>query len=111
MMLIGGSLYLDYQKKETIHWKAMSIFIMIKNVLFPGITLLFIWLFSPPESLAILLFLQSAVPPVTTIPVLTARAGGHGSLTNQFFIGSFAASLVSIPVGMMLITMHYSDRF
>ena len=111
MIHIGGSMYIDFKRRGSFHWKATAMFVAAKNFIFPGLTLFFIGLFRPPESIAVLLYLQSAVPPVTAVPVLTARAGGNASLTNQFMLGSFAASIVSIPAGMLIIKGLYPGLF
>jgi hypothetical protein len=42
------------------------------------------------------------VPPITTIPILTNKAGGNTSLTNQFLISSFLVSIISIPLAMLI---------
>jgi predicted permease len=111
MLVIGGSIYLDFKQREKVHWKAAALFVACKNLVIPAVTLLFIWLVKPPSSIALLLFLQSAVPPVTAVPVLTAKAGGNASVTNQFMIGSFAVSVVSIPAGMLVINLLYPGLF
>jgi malate permease and related proteins len=111
MLLIGGAMYVDFRKKGKIRWKIAVFFIVVKNAALPAVTLCSIWFTHPSQSIAILLFLQSAAPPVTAIPVLTERVGGDAGLTNQFLLGSFAASVVSIPAGMLVLQRLYPGIF
>jgi hypothetical protein len=41
--------------------------------------------------------MQSAVPPVTAVPLLVERAGGNHTIVNQFILVSFLCSLITIP--------------
>jgi len=111
MLLIGGSIYLDFQNRGKIQVRAAALFVLLKNFAWPGLTLAGIWLFQPPQAIAVLVFLQSAVPPVTAIPVLTARAGGNVSLANQLLIGSFLASVITIPLGLWGLQRLYPGLF
>jgi predicted permease len=47
-------------------------------------------------------FIQSAMPPITAIPVVVERVGGDGNIANQFLVSSSLFSLLSIPFVMYL---------
>ena len=72
-------------------------FVVIKNVLFPLLTLPLLMLRWIPAETAFLMALISAVPPVTALPILAQRAGADQRLINQFLVGSFIASVVTLP--------------
>jgi predicted permease len=107
MLIIGGNIYLDFQRKGEVYWMEIFKFVLIKNWVFPLIFLGIVVVVHPPFHVALLLMLQSAVPPVTSVPIFTERAGGNFSIVNQFLVGSFVVSLVSIPVMLTLFTMLY----
>jgi predicted permease len=48
------------------------------------------------------MILQSAVPPITAVPLFVERFGGNRSLVNQFMFTSFIFSLVTIPCSIYL---------
>ncbi|MBC8489968.1 MAG: AEC family transporter [Bacteroidetes bacterium] len=102
LLLIGGNVYVDFKKKVEIQFNSILIFITIKNFLFPLIILLLLIIIKPPFSVAFLIFLLSAVPPVTAVPILINKAGGNVSITNQFLISSFLVSIISIPFVMLI---------
>ena len=81
---------------------------LIKNMVFPLIFLGVLLVLRPSYPIALLLLLQSAVPPVTAISIFTQRAGGNQSIVNQFLIASFVCSLVSIPLMVTLFSLFFS---
>jgi predicted permease len=107
MLVIGGSLSLDFQHKGTIYKTEIVKFILIKNLVFPIFMLGFLLVMRPPHSIALLLLLQSAVPPVTALPIFTKRVGGNESIVNQFLVSSFVTSLISIPLMMSIFTQFF----
>ncbi len=107
MLVIGGSLSLDFQRKGKIYSGEIAKFVLIKNLLFPLIFLGVLLIIRPSYQIALLLILQSAVPPVTALPIFTKRVGGNESIVNQFLLASFIGSLVSIPLVISLFTMFF----
>jgi malate permease and related proteins len=107
MLVIGGSLSLDFQRKGKIYSGEIVKFVLIKNLLFPLIFLGVLLIIRPSYQIALLLILQSAVPPVTALPIFTKRVGGNESIVNQFLLASFIGSLVSIPLIISLFTMFF----
>jgi len=97
MLILGGSMYVDFMDKGRFYPWEVGKFVLVKNLLFPLITLGLIAVVRPPDNIAFLMVLQAVVPPVTAVPILTERAGGNRHLVNQFMFSSFAVSLVSIP--------------
>jgi malate permease and related proteins len=107
MLVIGGSLSLDFQRKGKIYSKEIVKFVLIKNLLFPFIMLGVLLVIRPSYQIGLLLLLQSAVPPVTALPIFTKRVGGNESIVNQFLVASFIGSLVSIPLVISLFTQFF----
>ena len=97
MIILGGSLYLDFRQKGKIYYKEIIKFLVMKNIVFPGIFVVLLAFLKLPYSISLLFFLQSAVPPVTATPILTERAGGNKTISNQFVLSSFIFSVVSVP--------------
>ncbi len=107
MIVIGGSLYVDFQKKGKIFHKETALFVIAKNLIFPALTLLLLNAVNPPASVATLLFILSASPPLTAVTILAEKSGGNYSLVNQCILGSFAASIVTIPLMMLLFQKYF----
>jgi len=107
MLVIGGSLSIDFQRKGKIYSSEIVKFVVIKNLLFPVIMLGVLLVIRPSYQIGLLLMLQSAVPPVTALPIFTKRVGGNESIVNQFLVGSFIGSLVSIPLVISLFSLFF----
>jgi predicted permease len=58
----------------------------------------------------ILMILQSAVPPITAVPIFVERFGGNRNLINQFMFTSFILSLVTIPCAVYLFGYFFPLR-
>jgi malate permease and related proteins len=102
MLTIGGNVYIDYTRSGRFAIGANLRFVLTKNLVFPLITLGLLLLIKPPLPVATLIILQSAVPPLSAVPVLTERANGNTSIANQFLISSFVFSIATIPVILWL---------
>ena len=107
MIILGGSLYLDFKQKGTIYYKEIIKFLVIKNIVFPLALIGILLLWRPTYSLALLFFLQAAVPPVTATPILTARMGGNKAISTQFVLSSFIFSIVTVPATFILFTQFF----
>ena len=97
MIILGGSLYLDFKQRGRFYVAEMVKFLAVKNIIFPLAFLALLVFLKPSYSIALLFILQSAVPPITGTPIVTERAGGNKSISNQFVFSSFIFSVVSIP--------------
>jgi predicted permease len=106
MIILGGSLYLDFKQRGKIYYKEIAKFVVIKNIIFPLAFVGLIILIKPSYNIALLFLLQSAVPPVTSTPILTERSGGNKTISNQFVFSSSVFSVVSIPLVFWLFD-HY----
>jgi predicted permease len=101
MLILGGNIYNDFmykkdEKEESYIWEILK-FVLFKNILFPLVFLgLLIWL-RPDYTIAFIIILQAAVPPITAIPILTERCGGNRKIASQFVVASFLAAILSIP--------------
>lgn len=97
MLILGGNMFVDFREKGKLFPREIVKFVLAKNILFPLAALAAVVAVRPPDHVALLIMLQSAVPPVTAVPILTDRAGGNRHLVNQFMFSSFVLSLISIP--------------
>lgn len=102
LLLLGGNLYIDFKEKGTLYPLECMKFVLVKNFLFPLVALAALLAIRPDYNIALLIIIQSAVPPVTAVPILTERSGGNRQIVNQFMFTSFLISLVSIPIIMGL---------
>jgi len=107
MIILGGSLYLDFQQKGHIYIGEIIKFVLIKNFAFPLVFLGLLLLIRPDYNLALMIILQSAVPPITAIPVATEREGGNRAITSQFILASFVISIISIPMVFNLFSRFF----
>ena len=98
MLILGGSLYVDFQSKGPIYIKEVMKFTLVKNVIFPLAFIGMLVLVRPAYPAALIIFLESAVPPITGIPIQARRHGANSSITNQFILASFVFSVFSIPL-------------
>jgi predicted permease len=107
MLVIGGNISLTFQRKGKIFSGEIVKFVITKNVVFPLIFLGIVLVIRPSYHIALLLILQSAVPPVTAITIFTKRVGGNESIVNQFLLASFICSLITIPVMISFFTAFF----
>ncbi|MBF0258718.1 MAG: AEC family transporter [Desulfamplus sp.] len=98
MIILGGNIFVDFQRKGRFETLEIIKFIAVKNFLFPLVFLSVLIIINPPYPMALIIFLQSAVPPITAIPIVTERMGGNSTITNQFIVSSYLALLISVPL-------------
>ncbi|URA10056.1 AEC family transporter [Thermospira aquatica] len=102
LFVIGGNVYLDREKGLVLPVGILLRFVLIKNVLFPLVHLGFVSVLPIPPMLKFLVFLQSALPPVTALPVLVERYGGKREVVQAFFLWSVIGMIASLPVALWL---------
>ncbi|MFC1861023.1 AEC family transporter [Chloroflexota bacterium] len=107
MIILGGSLYMDFQHKGRIYYAEIVKFIITKNIIFPLVFLGLLILIRPDYNIALILLLQSAVPPITGVPIATERNGGNRTITNQFVLASFVFAIVSVPAVFILFSRFF----
>jgi len=107
MLILGGSLYVDFQSKGPIYIKEVVKFILVKNIIFPLVCITILAYTRPAYPVALIMFLESAVPPITGVPIQTRRHGGNSSITNQFILASFVFSVLSIPLMFNLFSRYF----
>ena len=108
MIVLGGNIFLDIRASGDIHYGEALKFIIVKNIIFPVIALGVLLLLRPPYEIALIIMLESAVPPVTAIPIITEREGGNRNIVNQYMVASFLFSLASLPVMITLFSRFFS---
>jgi len=111
MLILGGNIFNDFMykadnNKKWYIWEVVK-FVVIKNIVFPLIFLaLLLWL-RPDPTIALIVILQAAVPPITAIPILVERCGGNRKIASQFVVASFIFSIVSIPAFIYLFNRFF----
>jgi len=115
MLILGGNIYNDFMYKADSgkRWYIPEVvkFVVIKNVVFPLIFLaLLLWL-RPNSTIALIVMLQAAVPPITAIPIFVERCGGNRQIASQFIFASFVLSIVSIPALLYLFSRFFPIPF
>jgi len=109
MIILGGNIFIDMQKSAgTLNLRETGKFVLIKNIIFPLIVLGVLILLNPPYSVSLIVMIQSAVPPITAVPIMTEREGGNRAIVDQFIVASFLASLVSLPLMLALFGRFFS---
>ena len=101
-LIIGGNIYLDYQRKEKLWGKEIIKFVLVKNFVFPLVIIYLLSLIQLPTNIAFLVLLQAAAPPLTFVPIAIERANGNRIIANQFFVASFLLSIISLPLTVWL---------
>jgi predicted permease len=108
MLILGGNIYMDFNKKGRLQVMEIVKYVIIKNVVFPLVFLGILLLIRPAYHIALIFLLQGAIPSVTAVPLVTERAGGNRALVNQFLVASFLVSLISIPLMVSLFSMFFT---
>ncbi|MBS3801479.1 MAG: AEC family transporter [Candidatus Thermoplasmatota archaeon] len=100
MIILGGNIYINYKKNGLSNFKDTILFTLVKNLFFPlcFLPILYVLKSFVSSEILFILFLQSAVPPITATPVVVKRLGGNDGIAGQFVVSSFIFSLVSLPV-------------
>lgn len=107
MIILGGNIFVDFKGKGGMRFLEVAKFVAVKNFFFPLVCLGVLIVIRPSYDIALILFLQSAVPPITAIPIFTKRLGGNSAITNQFLVSSCLFLLVSLPVMFTLFNKYF----
>jgi predicted permease len=111
MLILGGNIYNDFMFKENekrkFYIRDVVQFVVIKNLVFPLVFLGLLILLKPDSTIAFIILLQAAVPPITAIPILSERCGGNRAIGGQFIVGSFIFSIISIPAMIYLFSLFF----
>ena len=86
-------------------------FVVIKNVVFPLIFLALLLLLRPDLTIALIVIIQAAVPPITAIPIFVERCAGNRQIASQFVVASFIFSIFSIPAVIYLFSRFFPIPF
>jgi len=107
MIILGGNIFVDFKGQGRIQLLEVVKFVFVKNFLFPLVILGVLLLTRPPYHIALIMFLQSAVPPISAIPIVTKRDGRDSTITNQFIVASYLFLLISLPVMYSLFAKYF----
>ncbi len=102
LLLLGGSIYLDFRERGPFAWRDVLVFVGIKNIIFPLAALGILFFLKLPAELSFLLIIQSAAPPITALPVVAEKAGADKKILNQIMLGSFIATPLTLPTALYL---------
>jgi hypothetical protein len=108
MIIVGGSIFLDFKQPGRIRVLEAMKFVLAKNILFPLAVLGMLVLLRPPYPIALIVMIQSAVPPITALPVFAERYQADRGMVNQFMVASFLAAMVTVPAAIMLFGRFFS---
>jgi predicted permease len=115
MLILGGNIYNDFMYKagNDKKWYIREVvkFVVVKNVVFPLVFLaLLLWL-RPDLTVALIVIIQAAVPPITSIPIFVERCGGNRKIATQFVVASFIFCILSIPAVIYLFNRFFPIAF
>jgi predicted permease len=102
MIILGGNMIIDFRQIGELYIGEIIKFLIFKNLIMPVVMLGIIVIIKPSYNVALILMIESAVPPVTAAPLIADRNGGNRTVVNQFLLSSFLFSLISIPFIMYL---------
>ena len=115
MLILGGNIYNDFRYKadNNRRWYISEVakFVLVKNVVFPLVFLGLLILLRPDLTVALIVIIQAAVPPVTAIPILVERCGGNRQIASQFVFASFIFCILSIPAIIYLFSRFFPIPF
>ena len=115
MLILGGNIYNDFMYKtdNSRRWYIPEVikFVLIKNVVFPLVFLGLLLLLRPDLTVALIVIIQAAVPPITAIPILVERCGGNRQIASQFVFASFIFCILSIPAVIYLFSRFFPIPF
>ncbi len=115
MLILGGNIYNDftYKTDNSRRWYIPEVikFVLIKNVVFPLVFLGLLLLLRPDLTVALIVIIQAAVPPITAIPILVERCRGNRQIASQFVFASFIFSILSIPAVIYLFSRFFPISF
>ena len=100
MLVVGGSLASIHLKH--IDKKAMFFMILAKLIILPVLGLWLIIKFRPPQLLGLLIIMQLAVPPATSLSVITRHYKKEDLLISQGVFLGHMVSLVTLPLFLSL---------
>ena len=110
MIILGGNIFMDFKAKGKFQTMEIIKFVLVKNFIFPFVFLGILLMVRPAYPIALIIFLQSTVPPITAIPIVTQRQGGNFAITNQFIVASYVSLLISIPTMFSLFAIYFPGK-
>jgi len=107
MIVLGGGIYVALSQHGPVRIVEILRFVLFKNVIFPLAVLGILVLVRPAYGVALIIVLESAVPPITSVPLFAERGKGNSALVSQFVVASFLASVVTIPIMVWLFGKYF----
>lgn len=107
MITIGSQLIRDFKASRHFYWRETLVFVVVKSIFWPLLAIGVLALWRPRQSLAFMILLQCAVPPVSAIPAVVARMNGNRRLAGQLLLASFVVSIITLPLVIHLFARLY----
>lgn len=103
MFVVGGSLALI--ELRNVDKKAMFFMVLVKLIMLPALGLFLAIKFRFPELLGLLIIMQLAVPPATSLSVITRHYKKDDLLISQ---GVFIGHLISLITLPLFLSLYYA---
>lgn len=100
MFVIGGGL--AFIRVRRIEIKSIILLILAKLIILPLLGMLFIWRFSPPWLISLLLIIQLSMPSATSLSIITMHYKKQDLLISQGILCTHLFSLITIPLFLSL---------
>jgi len=100
MFVVGGSLALI--RLRQIDKKAMILMVLAKLIILPALGLFLVLRFKLPELIGLLILMQLAVPPATSLSVITRHYKKEDLLISQGVFFGHIVGLVTLPLFLSL---------
>lgn len=107
MIVVGGSLA-ETQLVSGINKEALAKIILAKLVILPLLALIFLSLVSLPKLVALLILVEAAMPPATSLSIIARHYGAEKHFISQAIFIGHIVSLVTIPIFLGLFGLIWS---
>jgi len=100
MFVVGGSL--AQIRLRHIDRKALAFLLLAKLLILPSLGLFFALRFNLPELIGLLIVIQLAMPPATSLSLIIRRYGQEDLLISQGIFFGHLASIITLPLFLSL---------
>lgn len=103
MLVVGGSL--AEIRLSHIEKKTLSLIILGKLIVLPALGLLLVYKFRPPELIGLLIIIQLAMPPATSLSLIMRHYRKEDLLISQGVFFGHLISIITLPLFLSLYFM------
>lgn len=97
---IGGSLK---PRQAAVNKKALSLVVVLKNIMYPVVTVIFGWIFGLSTQAITVLFLISASPTAVSAYVMADATGNDADFTASAILTTTLAAVLTISAGLIIL--------